>query len=59
LCAPPPGSRHLFLPVPESRETIVRAEWRGRSDYLLSRVRRRVAEAREMGRGGWRALLAR
>jgi hypothetical protein len=40
-------------------EERVRAEWRGRSDYLLSRVRRRAAEAREMARGGWRALLAR
>lgn len=35
----------------------VSAEWDGPSDFLLSRVRRRAAEARRMERGGWRALL--
>lgn len=37
----------------------VRAEWRGRSDYLMLRVRRRATEARAMAAGGWRALLER
>ncbi len=38
-------------------EAVVRAEWKGRSDFLMSRVRRRVAEARAMAAGGWRSLL--
>lgn len=33
------------------------AGWSGGSDYLVSRVRRRLAEAAEMQRGGWRNLL--
>jgi len=36
----------------------VRREWRAPSDFLLSRVRRRVAEAKAMIAGGYRALLA-
>lgn len=40
-------------------EPRVRAEWNGPSDFLLSRVRRRVAEARRMTGGGYRALLLR
>ncbi len=40
-------------------EERVRAEWKGRSDFLMSRVRRRAAEARAMAAGGWRKLLAR
>lgn len=35
----------------------VREEWGGRSDFLLSRVRRRVAEARRMASGEYRHLL--
>jgi hypothetical protein len=38
-------------------EDLVRAEWRRRSDFLMSRVRRRAAEAARMAAGGWRALL--
>lgn len=38
-------------------EQRVRAEWHGRSDFLLSRVRRRAAEARRMEQGGYRVLL--
>ena len=36
---------------------LVRSEWRARSDFLLSRVRRRAEEATRMAAGGWRALL--
>ena len=36
-------------------ERVVRSS--GASDYLVSRVRRRVAEAADMQRGGWRDLL--
>lgn len=39
-------------------EETVRSEWKGRSDFLMSRVRRRAAEARAMAAGGWRALLS-
>jgi len=53
------GATNRDIAVVLFGEERVRAEWRGRSDYLLSRVRRRAAEAREMARGGWRALLAR
>lgn len=35
------------------------SEWRAASDYLRSRVRRLVANARGMVRGDWRALLKR
>ena len=38
-------------------EDLVRSEWRARSDFLLSRVRRRAEEAARMAAGGWRALL--
>jgi len=38
-------------------EDLVRAEWKGRSDFLLSRVRRRADEAARMAAGGWRMLL--
>lgn len=40
-------------------EQLVREEWNGRSDFLKSRVRRRIAEARRMSNGGWRELFAR
>ncbi|OAN62657.1 DNA -binding domain-containing protein [Sphingomonas sp. TDK1] len=36
---------------------LVRDEWKGRSDFLLSRVRRRADEAVRMAAGGWRTLL--
>ncbi|MDQ8757463.1 DUF2285 domain-containing protein [Sphingosinicella sp. LHD-64] len=38
-------------------EPVVRAQWNGPSDFLLSRVRRRAAEARRMAAGGYQALL--
>lgn len=38
-------------------EARVRAEWRAGSEFMLSRVRRRVAEAQRMTAGGWRDLL--
>ena len=38
-------------------EARVRTDWRTRSDYLLSRVRRRAAEAAKMLAGGYRLLL--
>jgi len=37
-------------------ETRVRSDWRTNSDYLLSRLRRRAAEARRMLNGGYRML---
>jgi len=40
-------------------ETRVRADWRTNSDYLLSRIRRRAAEARRMLSGGYRRLFDR
>ena len=40
-------------------ETRVRSDWRTRSDYLLSKVRRHAAEARQMLAGGYRALFGR
>jgi len=40
-------------------EARVRADWRTRSDYLLSRIRRRAGEARQMLAGGYRALMCR
>lgn len=40
-------------------EARVRADWRTRSDYLLSKIRRRATEARHMLAGGYRALLER
>jgi hypothetical protein len=53
------GATNREIAVALFGEERVRAEWKGRSDYLLSRVRRRIVEARQMARGGWRALLAR
>jgi len=39
-------------------ERLVGEEWTGGSDFLRSRVRRRIAEAVKMRQGGWRRLLA-
>lgn len=52
------GASYREMAVALYGEERVRSDWKGRSDYLLSRVRRRVAEARAMAAGGWRALLA-
>lgn len=51
------GASHREIAVALYGEQHVRAEWHGRSDFLLSRVRRRAAEARRMEKGGYRALL--
>lgn len=40
-------------------EDRVKVEWKARSDYLLTRVRRRALEAQHMAGGGWRTLLQR
>jgi hypothetical protein len=40
-------------------EERVRADWRTRSDFLLSRIRRRAAEAKAMLAGGYMALFGR
>ncbi len=51
------GASYREMAVALYGEERVRAEWKGRSDFLMSRVRRRTAEARAMQSGGWRALL--
>lgn len=51
------GASHREIAAALYGEQRVRAEWNGRSDFLLSRVRRRVAEARRMEQGGYRLLL--
>jgi len=51
------GASYREMAVALYGEERVRTDWKGRSDYLMSRVRRRVAEARAMAAGGWRALL--
>lgn len=53
------GASYREMAVALYGEERVRAEWKGRSDFLMTRVRRRAAEARRMAAGGWRALLAR
>jgi hypothetical protein len=53
------GASYREMAVALYSEEQVRAEWRGRSDFLLSRVRRRAAEARAMAAGGWRSLFER
>lgn len=50
------GASHREIAVALYGEQRVRAEWGGRSDFLLSRIRRRVAEARRMEQGGYHAL---
>lgn len=51
------GASYREMAVALYGEGVVRSEWKGRSDFLMSRVRRRAAEARAMAAGGWRALL--
>ncbi|WP_066827731.1 DNA -binding domain-containing protein [Sphingomonas mali] len=53
------GASHREMAAALYGDALVRAEWKGRSDFLMSRVRRRAAEARAMAAGGWRALLGR
>lgn len=51
------GGSYREIAVALFGEAHVRMDWRRRSDYLLSRVRRRAAEARQMLSGGYRSLL--
>lgn len=51
------GASHREIAAVLYGEQRVRVEWNGHSDFLLSRVRRRAAEARRMEKGGYRALL--
>lgn len=51
------GASHREIAIALYGEARVRADWNGRTDFLLSRVRRRAAEARRMEQGGWRMLL--
>lgn len=53
------GASYREMAVALYGEERVSREWKGRSDFLVTRVRRRAAEARAMAAGGWRALLAR
>ena len=50
------GGSYRDIAVALFGEARVRADWRKGSDYLLSRVRRRAAEARKMLSGGYRSL---
>lgn len=51
------GASYREIAIALYGETVVGTEWKGRSDFLMSRVRRHVAAARTMVAGGWRALL--
>ncbi|MDT8760553.1 DUF2285 domain-containing protein [Sphingomonas psychrotolerans] len=51
------GASYREMAVALYGAETVQAEWKGGSDFLTSRVRRRAAEARRMAAGGWRGLL--
>jgi hypothetical protein len=51
------GASYREMAVALYGEESVRAEWKGRSDFLMSRIRRRASEARAMAAGGWRRLV--
>jgi len=51
------GGSYREIAVALFGEARIRADWRRGSDYLLSRVRRRAAEARKMLAGGYMDLL--
>lgn len=51
------GASHRDIAIALYGAPRVRADWSSHSDYLLSRIRRRIAEARRMEQGGWRTLL--
>ena len=53
------GASYRDIAIALFGESSVRADWRTRSDYLLSRVRRHAGEARHMLGGGYRMLLRR
>lgn len=50
------GASYREIAVALFGEARVRAEWKGSSESMISRVRRRAAEARHMAAGGWREL---
>ena len=50
------GASYRDIAVALFGEARVSTDWRTRSDYLLSRIRRRAAEARHMLAGGYKAL---
>lgn len=52
------GASYRDIAVVLFGEARVRTDWRTRSDYLLSRLRRRAAEARHMLAGGYRSLFS-
>lgn len=51
------GASHRDIAMAFYGEQRVRGQWKGESDFLLSRIRRRSAEARRMAQGGYRLLL--
>jgi hypothetical protein len=53
------GASYREIAVALFGEERVHSDWRTRSDFLLSRIRRRAAEARAMLAGGYKALLGR
>jgi hypothetical protein len=50
------GASYRDIAIAIFGEARVRSDWRTQSDYLLSRIRRRAAEARQMLAGGYKAL---
>jgi hypothetical protein len=52
------GASYRDMAIALFGEARVKADWRTRSDYLLSRVRRRAMEARKMLAGGYRTLFS-
>jgi hypothetical protein len=46
------GASYREIAVAVYGEGLVRSKWKGRSDFLMSRVRRRAAEARSWRRAG-------
>ena len=50
------GTSYRDIAIALFGEARVRSDWRTRSDYLLSHIRRRAAEARLMLAGGYKAL---
>ncbi|WP_413777339.1 DNA -binding domain-containing protein [Sphingomonas sp. S2-65] len=51
------GASYHEMAVALYGEERVRAEWKGRSNFLMSGARRRAEDAARMAVGGWRALL--
>jgi hypothetical protein len=51
------GASHREIAAALFGEDTVRRAWRTESDFLRSRVRRLIADARAMAQGGWRFLM--